>query len=379
MTSRFGRRLICCVFGLFAAPALAAQPTPVTLGEGQSPKQPQAAVAADGTVHVIYGVGDDVFYCRSTDAAATFTKPKQAFHVPNMSLGMRRGPRICLAGTSVVVTAIGGRQGKGKDGDVLAWSSSDDGTTWEGPARVNDATDSAREGLHGMAAGPDGTVWATWLDLREKRTEVYAAKSIDGGVTWQGNIRVYRSPDGSVCECCHPSILVGDDAVHVMFRNSIGGNRDMYVTVSKDGGKSFSPAKKLGQGTWQLNACPMDGGMLAPNAKGSVVTIWRRNGEIFSATNAGGREQSLGRGEQPWVATSPTGPVFVWTAGREGDLLMVSPASKQPQKLGVAARDPMISAAAGGEGPIVACWESKLNGQQVVMVTRIEAWKPKTR
>ncbi len=46
-----------------------------------------------------------------------------------------------------------------------------------------------------------------WLDLREKGTVLYASKSMDHGETWSKNILVYRSPDGSICECCHPSII----------------------------------------------------------------------------------------------------------------------------------------------------------------------------
>lgn len=374
------KHLIYCFVGMLAMPLSAAEPTLVASGSGgESPKQPQVATTKDGTVHLVYGVGDAVLYTQSTDTGATFSKPLEAFHVPNMALGMRRGPRINVAGTSIVVTAIGGREGKGRDGDVLAWRSADEGATWQGPVRINGAADSAREGLHGMASGPDGTVWVTWLDLREKRTEVYVSKSPDGGATWQPNIRAYRSPDGNVCECCHPSIMVSDGAVHVMFRNALAGNRDMYLATSKDDGKTFLPAKKLGQGSWKLNACPMDGGMLAADPKGSLVTVWRRDSEIFMASSTGGREQLLGRGEQPWIASSAKGPVIIWTAGREGDLLILSPASKQPLKLTGGARDPMVSSATDGEGPVVACWESKLNGQAAIFAARVEVGNAKKR
>ena len=112
----------------------------------------------------------------------------------------------------------------------------DDGKTWQGPARVNDVADSAREGHHAMASGADGSIWCVWLDLRDKKSEIYAAVSNDDGATWTANQCIYRSPDGSVCECCHPSVVVSGHHVHVMFRNSIGGHRDMYVTSSTDGG-----------------------------------------------------------------------------------------------------------------------------------------------
>lgn len=348
----------------------------IASGHGaQAPKQPQAAVGDDGSVHVVYGIGDAVQYCRSPDGGATFEKSMQAFRVPNMSLGMRRGPRIVKTKTAIVVTAIGGQIGKGRDGDVLAWRSTDDGQTWQGPVRVNDTADSAREGLHAMASGADGSIWCVWLDLRDKKSEIYATMSKDGGATWEPNKCIYRSPDGSVCECCHPSVIVSGDNVHVMFRNSLGGNRDMYVTSSTDRGKSFSDARKLGSGTWTLDACPMDGGMLAAGPKGALATVWRRDGNVYTAAGDGSPEILLGPGQQPWIAGTAKGSIIVWTVSREGDLLVQSPVSGQPQKLAGAARDPMIASSSNGEGPVVACWESKLNGDPVVLAARIEMVK----
>ena len=354
----------------------ASDPVLIASGLGpQAPKQPQAAVGDDGSVHVVYGIGDAVQYCRSLDGGATFEKSMQAFRVPNMSLGMRRGPRIVKTKTAIVVTAIGGQIGKGRDGDVLAWRSTDDGQTWQGPVRVNDTADSAREGLHAMASGADGSIWCVWLDLRDKKSEIYATVSKDDGATWEANQCVYRSPDGSVCECCHPSVIVNGNSVHVLFRNSIGGDRDMYVASSEDDGKSFSPGKKLGSGTWTLDACPMDGGMLAAGPKGLLETVWRRDGNVYTTTGDGSPEVLLGKGQQPWIAGTSKGSVIVWTVGREGDLLVQSSVLGQPQKLAEAARDPMITAASNGTGPVIACWESKFNGESVVLAARIEVVK----
>lgn len=361
---------------LCAADCLASDPVIIASGNGaNTPKQPQAAIGTDGSVHLVYGIGDAVQYCQSPDGGITFGKAMQAFRVPNMSLGMRRGPRVVKTKNAVVVTAIGGQIGKGRDGDVLAWRSTDDGKTWQGPVRVNDTADSAREGLHAMASGPDGSIWCVWLDLRDKKSEIYATVSKDDGATWEASKCVYRSPDGSVCECCHPSVIVNGNSVHVMFRNSIGGDRDMYVTSSNDDGKSFTPGKKLGSGTWTLDACPMDGGMLAASPKGSLETVWRRGGNVYAATGDGSPEVLLGKGQQPWIAATSKGSVIVWTVSREGDLLVQSPVSGQPRKLAGAARDPMVATASNGEGPVIACWESKLNGDQVVLAAGIDVIK----
>ena len=353
----------------------AGNPTAIASGHGAlAPKQPQAAIGSDGSVHVVFGAGDAVQYSRSPNGRI-FEKPKPAFRVPNMPLGMRRGPRIAIANDVIVVTAIGGKVGKGRDGDVLAWRSTDDGSTWQGPVRVNDSADSAREGLHAMATGEDGSVWCVWLDLRDRKSEVYAARSIDNGSTWDPNICVYRSPDGSVCECCHPSVAVGKNGVHIMFRNSVSGNRDMYITSSADDGRSFTPARKLGQGTWSLDACPMDGGMLATTTAGTIQTVWRRDGNVYTALASGDPEVDLGKGQQPWIAATQQGVFLVWTSGREGELMLRQPGSKEATPLSHNARDPIVVTSANGKGAIICCWESKNGPNTEVVVQRIDSAK----
>ncbi len=208
-----------------------------------------------------------------------------------------------------MITAIGGAQGKGRDGDILAFRSLDGGNTWLGPVKVNDVAASAREGLHAMTANQDGTLWCVWLDLREEGTKLFIAKSTDQGATWSKNALVYQSPGGSICECCHPSIIADGSAVHVLFRNSLKGNRDMYFVSSSDEGVTFSDAVRLGQSSWHLNACPMDGGMLALDNSGAVSTVWRRNRSVYLATSKSDPESLLGVGEQPW----PLAPAQVYS------------------------------------------------------------------
>lgn len=338
--------------------------------DGQRFRQPQLACSADGTICVAFSAGETVFYSRSDDGGQTFSPASEAFQCPNLSLGMRRGPRIAVAGTLPVITAIGGPQGKGQDGDLQAWRMTAVRGAWSGPVNVNDAPASAREGLHGMAAAPDGSAWCTWLDLRSGKTEIYAARSTDGGATWGPNLLVYRSPDGNVCECCHPSVAVDvAGKVSILFRNSLGGNRDMYLTTSADG-KKFAPAKKLGTGTWKLNACPMDGGMLAVDGNERVYTAWRREKSLF-LTTGGAKETPLGPGEQPWIAATSAGPVAVWTGRREGDLWMLLPKDKQPTKLAAEARDPVV-ATVTGKNQVVVCWEGRADGQRAVLATVVD-------
>ena len=60
-----------------------------------------------------------------------------------------------------------------------------------------------------------------------------------------------------------------------------------------DGGATFSKAEKSGEGTWKLNACPMDGGGIAVGPDAKAAAVWRRMETIF-LTYPGKPEQELG-------------------------------------------------------------------------------------
>jgi hypothetical protein len=348
---------------------IAAEPL-VIKGNGLEPKQPQLAVDRENTLHLVFGSGSRIYHCVSADGRATFSKPVEVGGARFLSLGMRRGPRVAAIGDSIFVTAIGGELGGGRDGDLFAWRSTDKGQTWQGPSRVNDVDASAREGLHAMTASRTGVVYCTWLDLRNKRTEIMGATSRDGGKNWSDNALVYRSPDGSVCECCHPSATFAPDgALFVMWRNSLAGNRDMYVARSKDDGESFGPADKLGTKNWQLAACPMDGGMIGVDANGVVHTAWRRDKTVYTTSAAPAADVRLGGGEQPWLAITAQGPAVAWIVGRPGELLVKLPGSARPMSLAAKARDPVLVDTHHG---IVVAWETERDGEPAILVQHLK-------
>ncbi len=271
----------------------------------------------------------DLFVARSQDGGASFGPSVNVAHVPGLALGLRRGPRLAVHGNRLTVTAIGT--------ELVAFTSEDGGATWSGPAVINDIPGSAREGLHDLAGAPDGEVFVTWLDLREGKMQLWGARSRDGGRTWDRNERVYRSPDVSICECCHPSAVYGaEGTLAVMWRNAIAGARDMWMTTRARGAADFTPARKLGQGTWTLPACPMDGGRLWPESDGTFTTAWQRNGEIFLARADGSPEVRLGRGKQPLGVTRNGKATVLWQQGE--DLVAADTAVTTPTPVATSAR-----------------------------------------
>ena len=364
--------------------SLAFAETPAARIEIPNAGQPQLTVASDGRVWLVYGQlaeppvehtahveaskakghqpatrDGDVFVACSTDGGTTFAPAVKVARVPKLMLGMRRGPRIAVHGEQLTVTLVGN--------ELFAFRSMDGGKSWSDPVAINDVPKSAQEGLHDLAMAPDGRLFVTWLDLRSGKMELWSAESADAGKNWAKNAQVYRSPDKSICECCHPSALFdGDGNLAVMWRNSIEGSRDMWMTTRIKGTAQFTPARKLGEGTWKLNACPMDGGRIFALGKGQFGAVWQRNGEVF-LTRPGSAEMKIGEGKQPVVLPTGNGAnVVFWQRGAE----LVSsrnPAGSEVTKLASDGRFPSVVTLPAGQGVLLAYEHGAKNAPAVTI------------
>ena len=275
------------------------------VGDGQ---MPNIVRDKNAVVHIVYGHGDSIMYAMSDKGGKSFPTSSLIAVLPELSASSMRGPQI--ASTENGITVIAGNS----SGDIFSYTKTESGK-WQQGARVNDVDTVAKEGLMAMG-GDKQTLFAVWLDLRDKYNKIVGARSIDGGITWSKNIMVYASPDGTVCQCCKPSVAVKGNNVYIMFRNWLNGNRDMYLIESPDGGKSFGEAKKLGSGSWALNGCPMDGGGLVIDKNDLPQTIWRRQGKFYSC-EPGKEEVQIGEGRNCTIESDNGKNVYAWTENGE--------------------------------------------------------------
>ena len=125
----------------------------------------------------------------------------------------------------------------------------------------------------------------------------------------------------------------------------------MYLARSRDW-KTFANAEKLGRESWQLNACPMDGGGLAVSGNGLVFTAWRREGRIYLAV-PGGAEYPVGEGRDAALAIGAKGAYIAWV-GSTG-IQVQAPGPIQPVSLSAHGAFPAIAALP--DGSILAAWE----------------------
>ena len=328
---------------------------------------PSLAVAADGTAFAVFAVDDEIQGVLSTDGGGRFSAPFRVGSAGRLESGLARGPRAAAMPDRLVVAAICGETLRGQDGNLLAWRSDDRGRSWKGPVRVNDVVNSAREGLFALAASPEGALVAVWLDLRHEQTQLWGAWSDDGGKTWGANIPLYASPDGSICECCAPSVTFDPTApgeAVVLWRNSLGGNRDMYALVVKRGETpSASKARPLDTHHWALQACPMAGGGVAVSSQGTWLTFWRREQGLYTSAPGLG-EVHVGDGRETAAAAGPEGFHLVWTDGQGRVLTALARAvtgglEAAPLGQGLNA---VVAGAPDGRGPVLAAWETGEGG-----------------
>jgi hypothetical protein len=307
--------------------------------------QPQAAVDPAGALHLVYYTGDarhgDLFYTRSTDGGATFSR----------ALAVNRACSAIAAGT-----IRGAQLALGKAGRVhVAWN----GTMDDGPlnpvsgrpgapmlyTRLNDAGDRFEpernlmlhsfflDGGGSVAADANGNVYVVWhgvgqSELKaavtegEARRRVWVTKSNDGGKSFADEAKAWAQDTGT-CGCCGMKIFVNHKGeVFALYRSATKSvHRDIYLLHSTDRGRTFQ-GRLLHK--WDINACPMSSMDFAENT-GVLACAWETGGQIYwtritGASGAAGDPIAApgeGKGRKhPRLAVNARGEILlVWTEG----------------------------------------------------------------
>lgn len=138
------------------------------------------------------------------------------------------------------------------------------------------------------------------------------------------------------------------------------GARDLYATETTDG-LHFSPARKLGQGTWMLNGCPMDGGSLAYDPAGGWLPVWKRVRTVFASDNAAQERKVADGAAQPVAIFLGSTPLIFWES--QGTL-MLQRGSTPPQAFAPGGQ--YASVASRGPQAVVA-FEGTAHGRKTIL------------
>lgn len=295
--------------GLAATPAAAPNGTPITIAvAGRASANPSmgasgsfvglawAARTKDGVT--------DVYAATSRDGGRSFGAPVRVNQVPgDASASGEQPPRIVVSASrsaqppvTVVWTA------KSASGTRLVSARSVDGGKSFGPAQPVPGTDATgNRGWESAAVTPNGEVVAAWLDHRDvparpagtaaapahqhgasTPTPRPAAESVARAQLSQIFFARLDEPASAraiapgVCYCCKTSIAAGaDGTVVAAWRHVYPGNvRDIALSASSDGGRTFAPPVRVSEDAWVLDGCPENGPDVAIDWTGAVHVVW---------------------------------------------------------------------------------------------------------
>jgi hypothetical protein len=259
--------------------------------------QPQAAVDARGTLHLIYFTGEakggDIWYVRQEAGSAEFSPPRRINSQPAsvMAIGSVRGAHLALGTNGRVHVAwmgAGGAEPKAPGGaaPMLYARLNAQGNAFE-PQRCLIRSAGGLDGGGSLAADPKGHVEVVWNALGTAKDEsgraVYIARSKDDGATFAPEVPATDQPTGA-CGCCGMRACAdATGRVFLLYRAATGGvDRDMMLLASANG-TAFSASDLQ---SWKLRSCPMS--TCAISAAGNrVLLAWQTQEQVFFASIAG--------------------------------------------------------------------------------------------
>src|SRR5690242_3112875 len=74
-----------------------------------APREPQVAVSGS-VVGLTFGAGNSIYFSRSADRGKSFALPVRVGSAGILPLNRHRGPRIAIAGSAIVITAVTGEK-----------------------------------------------------------------------------------------------------------------------------------------------------------------------------------------------------------------------------------------------------------------------------
>lgn len=360
----------------------------------------------------------DIYLATSRDGARTFSAPVRV----NSTIGEARvggelPPRVALVerpgGDPEIVVLWNAR---GAATTVKLARSSDGGRSFSAATTLSKSDAAGDRGWPALTVDRTGTAHAIWLDHRgmaaakgdaaqshaDHSTHDGAAMAQRSGLFYAAagaQSAVERQLTPGVCYCCKTALAVAPDgAIYAAWRHVYTGNlRDIAMTVSRDGGRTFTAPQRVSEDQWELNGCPDDGPAMAIDATGTVHLLWptvlstpEPQGALFYATTRDGRSftprvrvPTLGspKPSHPQIVVDRRGAITVaWDELQNGKRVAIArsltPGSGTPPTFGDArvlddrgpAMYPVLTTSSDG---LVAVWTAGAPGASTIRVSRL--------
>jgi hypothetical protein len=395
------RLVLLFVFGLTIGVVSASADTTLAI-PGHANSTPWIA-SSGSTVAVAWAAAaagkGDIYLAISTDGGRTFGQPVRVNATPGEArINGEIAPRVALwprRGAPPVMTVTWNAKDAGTQ--IKTARSLDGGRTFGAPIALQSVAAGER-GWPSSVMDTSGKLHTIWLDHRGLVADAPgtkpAMKGEHDGVAMAQKSGLYYAADGiaerelfkGVCYCCKTAMAIGPKGeLYAAWRHVFAGNmRDMGFTMSRDGGRTFSPMLRVNEDGWSIRGCPDDGPAMAVDAKGTVHLVWptvqNEQGVLLYATSTTGaafsapaRIPTLGgpKPSHPQVAVDRAGRVFVaWDESREGvrRAAIAGAAGGRTELLGDATTYPVMAPLDSG---VVAAWTSGPPDRSVITVRQV--------
>ena len=266
------------------------------------------------------------------DGGRTLSEPVQVTQgKPDLDWGPDARPKIALDTKGNIAVAFSTFRDKAFNGEVFYSRSADGGKTFASPRPITDNNQSQR--FEALGFDRDGTLFAAWLDKRNRVPAAKAGRQYDGAALFFAT-----SKDGgtsftqdslaadSTCECCRLG-LAFDPSGHpvVAFRNIFEGSIRDHAIVTFNGQGRPGEVHRISEDDWQIAACPHQGPSLSVGRDGTYHVVWYTNGKkrkglFYARSKDGGKtfSEPLPVGEpdkgpsRPYVLTGACATAIVW-------------------------------------------------------------------
>jgi len=203
--------------------------------------------------------------CKSTDGGVTFTPPVNASTTAD-------GPAFFQDKEWLVVDRSG--EDSSTDGNIyVVWTkfaigeqilfarSTDGGNTWSAPLALSPVGNPQGAIL---AIAPEGDIFVCWVD--RGTSQIFVTRSQDAGLTFanlvpangpvQNIIQIPGTMNGNIRANSFPSIAIDQDdgQIYITYSSQVGPDHaDVFLTVSKDHGKTWSPPVRVNDDATQTD------------------------------------------------------------------------------------------------------------------------------
>jgi len=310
------------------------QPRPVMESIGLSSTwDPRLGVDTAGGLHLfaVYDQGSKsrLGLAMSENGGDTLSSPIIPISEAGVSIGSHGEQSPSVAMTRSGIYALWQEQGADGSLKIMSARSLTWGESFEKPVQVSDTGARAYRGFPSVGVAPNGDIYAVWLDERDitdpnqDTSAVYLAKSTDQGAVFAPNVRV----GDQTCPCCRPSLAFGANGdVFVAWRRVFPGEiRNIVVSTSQDGGRTFGEPVKVHEDGWEIKGCP-DSGPSLVESNGRLWIAWMTAGKDNRARILVSRSDEAARSfEKPIMVSGdvldPNHPSM--KAGNDGTLWLV--------------------------------------------------------